>query len=191
MWWAGRRWGWGPSRSSRTQLLLSCRAPTLKVFPGPGTSLSGRVQAPSQALEPDPLPCPMPGGIKLGLSGLRSPHSLSCFGCDSWDWDWGSGRGCACGCGSPGCGCCSFRGCGPGWGCGWGSGLSSRCSGSWRRMRGWAGSRGWDASGHCREGKADYRPFKSLSSALSSVLALTQAPALPQQWPGLPCLSFP
>lgn len=32
--------GWGPSRSSRIQLLFVFRAPTtLKVFPGSGTSL--------------------------------------------------------------------------------------------------------------------------------------------------------
>lgn len=67
--------------------------------------------------------------------------------------------------GSHDCDCCSFRGCAPGWGCGWGSGLSSRCSGSWRKRRGWAGSKEWDAFGHCREGKAGYRPAKALSSA--------------------------
>lgn len=147
--------GWGPSRSSRIQLLFVFRAPTtLKVFPRPGSSLS------APGARAVALPCAR--GHEAGFAGLRSPHSLSCSGCGSWEW--GSGRDFECGCGS-GCGCCSFRGCGRGCGCDWGSGLSSRCSGSWRRTRGWVGSRGWDASGHCREGKANYRPFGALSSA--------------------------
>lgn len=99
----------------------------------------------------------------MGPSGLRSPHSQSCSGCGSWDC--GSWKRCRSGCESRDCGCCSFHGCGQGLGSGCGSGLSSRCSSSWRKRRGWAGSRGWDAFGHCRREKEDPSPSRSPSSA--------------------------
>lgn len=129
--------GWAPVRSSSIRLLLVGGCP----FPmsSPSHPPTCWPQASSPALGP-----------QAGSVWLRSPHSPSCFGCGSLGW--GFGRGCVCGFGSD-CDCCSFRGCGPGWGCGWGSGWSSHCSGSWRKRRGWAGSKEWDAFGHCGEEK--------------------------------------
>ena len=159
--WVSRRWGGDPPEAAESSSSLSSgHPPPSRSSPVPGPLFSSGVQAPLPPMAPGALALPCARGHEAGFPGLRSPHSLSCSGCGSWEW--GSGRDFVCGCGSD-CGCCSFRGCGRGWG--WGSGLSSRCSGSWRRTRGWVGSRGWDASGHCREGKADYRPFGALSSA--------------------------
>jgi hypothetical protein len=121
-------------------------------------------------------------GPQLGLSALRSPHSQSYSDCGSWDW--GSGRGCVCGCGSHDCDCCSSRDCGQGWGCcDCGSGLSSHCSGSWRK-KGWAGSRGWDACGHCEGRKSGLQDTQDPELCPST--AITQAQLPSQQWPGLP-----
>lgn len=160
----GQEVGWAPFLSSTIWLLLgaghgpsrSSLVPSAPVLaPGLLCCNGGCTPPPG----PGAWPLPAPGDLKLGLSGLRNPHSQSCSGFGSWDW--GSGRGCVCGCGSRGCDCCSFRGCGPGWGCGWDSCWSSRCSGSWTKRRGWAGSRGWAASGHCQEGKGRYRSARA------------------------------
>lgn len=119
----------------------------------------------------------------MGPSGLRSPRSQSCSCCGSWDC--GSWSGCMSGCGSHDCGYCSSRGCGPDLGSGCGSGLSSRCSSSWRKRRGWVGSRGWDAFGHCRREK---QILVHLGLCPSGALKRPQSPS--QQWRGLPAYVF-